>query len=697
MNTINHSKVQVTCRPCPPEEFAGRFAERTQLIDIMRLAIQQGQTILITGARGSGKTSFLDWAEYEIQNKPGGLESPAIKIEFPETPGMILTSYKKILTELQGHRKFGWFKKALANSKVKKSIEVLLRILESASPLAGPAGVVIKTGAAATRGLLPGETVDDSLLPSSFLTTLRSLSGELKNNQILTLLYDEVQWSSEPDLHLLKYLIRNLPPRIVLIISFRLETKSMAKYIELRQELDRFDYAEIRLSGMKADEIKDFAMLRYGLSIDDQTTEFLILNLDDPLCLVSCFNLLQRSNRELNLVNVQEILPDAVDPARAIYSELDQKWKDRLNSLCVLHPPLPLSLIACMLKIENTTITRLQDELNQSIVFRRLEREAYDFAHHSLREYKRNELPESVMIQLHVQAARCFEVMGDTAPDEWLVDISLAEHLFLGQEYEKALELNLRLGGLLYDRFDYDSALQLTERAKTCAEKTNDKIMLTGALHQKGMILQSTYKFRDSLAAYNKSLEIEQEIGDRAGEASTLHQIGRVYQLTNRFEEALENYNKSLEIKREIGNRAGEASTLHQIGRVYEETNRFEEALENYNKSLEIEQEIGDRAGEAQTLHQIGMVYEETNRFEEALENYNKSLEIKREIGNRAYEAQTLHQIGRVYEETNRFEEALENYNKSLEMEREIGNKSGEAISVQTIKTLKEKMQKNQN
>jgi predicted AAA+ superfamily ATPase len=111
MNTRNHGKVQVSYGPCPPEEFAGRFAERTKLIDIMPMAIPQGQTILITGARGSGKTSFIDWAEYEIQNKSGGLESPAIKIDFLETPGMIFTSYKDLLTELMGHRKFGWFKK----------------------------------------------------------------------------------------------------------------------------------------------------------------------------------------------------------------------------------------------------------------------------------------------------------------------------------------------------------------------------------------------------------------------------------------------------------------------------------------------------------------------------------------------------------------------------------------------------------
>ncbi len=82
MNSRNHGKVQVSYGPCPPGEFAGRFTERTKLIDIMPLSIPQGQTILISGARGSGKTSFLDWAEYDVQNKPGRLESPAIKIEY---------------------------------------------------------------------------------------------------------------------------------------------------------------------------------------------------------------------------------------------------------------------------------------------------------------------------------------------------------------------------------------------------------------------------------------------------------------------------------------------------------------------------------------------------------------------------------------------------------------------------------------
>ncbi len=75
--------------------------------------------VMLSGARGSGKTSFIEWAEYEIQNKPE-LKSPAIKKAFLETPGMIFTTYRDLLTDLKGHQKFGWFKKTLGNPKVKK-------------------------------------------------------------------------------------------------------------------------------------------------------------------------------------------------------------------------------------------------------------------------------------------------------------------------------------------------------------------------------------------------------------------------------------------------------------------------------------------------------------------------------------------------------------------------------------------------
>ncbi len=616
ISRMNNNRTQVSYGPCPPHEFAGRSDERKGLLEALSQAKHRGQFVMVSGARGSGKTSFVDWAECMVQNEKGGLGTPAIKKYFLETPGMVFTTYRDLLADLKGYRGYGWFRKVLASPRVAKSIGVALDVLERASSLAGPAKVGVDLGTTISRGFLPGKTVEYSQLLSSLISVLNALSDELtKKNRILVILVDDVQWSSEPDFRLMKDLIRNLPRAIACVASFRLETESMMMYVELRGELDRYGHAEIRLSGMSPEEVKDLARLRYRVAIDNSVAEFLSMNVGDPFCLVSCFNLLQERGFNLppSLSDVEKILPEAIDPVRCIYSELDELWKDRLDSLCVLRPPLSLSLIACMLRTEEKRMARLQDELNQSVLFRNLEKEFYEFAHPSLREFRRKELPEGVLTRLHAQAAKCLETLKGRFPEE-SKDISLAEHYFFGQEHEKALDLNLQLGDRLYDLFDYGLALELTERAGTCAEETNDKDKLAHSFHQKGTILHSMFRFPDSLDAYNQCLEIAREIGNRAGEASTLHQIGIVYESTNHPEQALDAYNQSLEIEREIGDRAGEASTLHQIGMVYQSTNHPEQALDFYNQSLEIERETGNRAGEEISLQTIRALEEEMSR-----------------------------------------------------------------------------------
>jgi predicted NACHT family NTPase len=94
MNSDKKTKAPVSYTPCPPEEFAGREKEKKKLLEILEGVKDQGQVIMVSGARGSGKSSFLNWAQYEIENKPGDSKSPAVKKKFLETPGMIFTTYK---------------------------------------------------------------------------------------------------------------------------------------------------------------------------------------------------------------------------------------------------------------------------------------------------------------------------------------------------------------------------------------------------------------------------------------------------------------------------------------------------------------------------------------------------------------------------------------------------------------------------
>lgn len=408
MSQSHSQRGEISFGPCPPDEFSGRVDERKTLLEALQEAKDHGQVVMISGRRGSGKSSFLNWAENNIQNEADGSDCSAIRKEFYETAGMVFVTYRELFTDLKGHQKFGWFRKSLNDSKVRKSIELALGILEKMSSLAGPASIGVDAGVAAARGLLPSENVDYTQLFSSFLQIFRGLSEKMaEKDRFLAILLDDIQWSSVPDFQLIKDLIKNLPTHIVLIIAFRVEAENEKKYAELQGEIYRYGYKEIRLGGMTAEAVKEFALRRYKLTIDEPTADFLSQKIGDPLCLVGCFNLLQKRNLAPSLKSFKEILPQALDSARCIYTGLDPKWQSRVNSLRILHPPLLLSVISCMLKEHDLVV--LQDELDQSLVFRRLETELYDFAHPSLREYRRKELPQSAVKMLHSQAAKCLE------------------------------------------------------------------------------------------------------------------------------------------------------------------------------------------------------------------------------------------------------------------------------------------------
>jgi tetratricopeptide (TPR) repeat protein len=646
----------------------------------------RGQVISISGAVGSGKSSLLRWAAEEIQ-KSGGHENLAITKEFYETPGMAFKIYRDLLKDLQSHTKGGRFRAIIGNDEVMESLNAALTLLEAFTSVTEPVGAFTRLAKVITGAVTPPQKVEYEHILSSILTVFQKISVELKkNDRFITILLDDVQWSSEPDLRLLKDLIRNIPQNIAFLLAYRREDKTNQMYEELMGELNRWDQTEIPLYRLDSAGIKDFAARRYSLALDDSSARYLERKVGDPFSLVTCFNLLQKNGLSPNINNLDTILPEALEkPARSFLSGLDQPSRDRVNLLCILEPPTPFSVIACITGTKPQEAARLQSDLDNSIVFRRIEHGLYDFGHSSLREYCRRELPEIQELELHKQAMKCFENLLDKLPDKQYAFLSLAEHAFYGEDYQTAFDLNFALEEGAYEHYDYSTALELMKRAKLSAERLHDRDKLAATYHHLGMVFQALYKHSEALDNYTQSLKIKRELGNRDGEAGTLHQIGRVYQVTHRYDKALDYHTQSLTIKRELGNRGDETRILHQIGMVHEETYRYDEALDCYTQSLAIEREIGDRDTEAGTLHQIGTVYQAMHRYDEALDWYNQSLAIRRKLGDQEGEANTLHQIGMVHEETYRYDEALDCYNLSLTIEREIGNRGDEAGTLHQI------------
>lgn len=676
----------VSPSPCPPEEFSGRYREREDILNILSCVKNRGQVILISGAVGSGKSSLLRWAAEEIQ-KSGGHENLAITKEFYETLGMVFKIYRDLLKDLQSRTKGGRFRAIIGSNEVIMSLNAALDLLETFAPATEPVGTLSRILKIIKRAAASPQEAEHEHVLSSILDVFQKISVELKkNDRFIAILLDDVQWSSEPDFRLLKDLIRNIPPNIALLLTFRREDKTNQMYEELMGLLNRWDQTEIPLYRLESAEIMDFAARRYNLSLDESAARYLEQKVGDPFSLVVCFNLLQKKGLNPSVYTLEMILPEALEkPAKSFLSGLDQSSRDRINQLCILIPPIPFSVIACITGTQPQDEARLQSDLDNSIVFRRIEHGLYDFGHSSLREYCRHELPEIQKVELHKKAAKCFENLLDNLPDEQYAALSLAEHTFYGEDYQAALDLNFALGELAYAHYDYLNALELMGRAKISVEKLNDRDMLAATYHHLGIVFQALYKYSVALECYTQSLTIARELGNRGGEATTLHQIGTVYQAMQRYDEALDYYNQSLAIRRKLGDRDGEAGTLHQIGIVYQVMHRYVEVLDYYNQSLAIMRELGNRDGEATSLHQIGTVYQAMHQYVVALDHYNQSLAIVRELGNRNGEARTLHQIGMVHEEEDRYDEALDYYNQSLAIARELGNRGDEAGTLHQI------------
>ncbi|MCR9245172.1 MAG: tetratricopeptide repeat protein, partial [bacterium] len=96
-----------------------------------------------------------------------------------------------------------------------------------------------------------------------------------------------------------------------------------------------------------------------------------------------------------------------------------------------------------------------------------------------------------------------------------------------------------------------------------------------------------------ALAWYQKSLQIEEQLGNRAGIASSYHQLGMVSELRGDYDAALAWYQKSLQIEEQLGNRAGIALSSGQLGLLFLAQEQPREAVRWAVRSLAILAELG--------------------------------------------------------------------------------------------------------
>ncbi|MDV2482324.1 ATP-binding protein [Methanoculleus sp. Wushi-C6] len=484
MDEVQQQTVGVSYAPCPPEEFCGRVEERERLGAMLAGAGERGQAVMISGPPGIGKSSLVNRLAYDVRELPGGLQSPVLRAEVFDLPGMIFSAFRGLVGDLARCAASGRFKETLDHEGIREAIRYADDVLEKYAAPVEPVGLLSKSGEEVIGIFARSPEVGYDRVRQAFLELLRELGRRASGTgRVAAVLLEDVHLASALDRRLLGDIAHDLPAGILL--AFTCRTGDGAGRFE---EIGAPDLVELPLQGMRGDEIRELARRRFGLAIDEAAADLLEAASSDPFSLMACFNALRRRDLAPTAETIADLLAGAPDPAALAFATLSGPYCAWAENLCVLHPPFPVPVMACMLDPEGTGPALVTERLQESGIFRRLPGGEYAFAHPLLQEHCRHALSADAKIALNARAAGCFERSMHRLSGRLHVLLSLACHFFHARDHAKAADLNLELGLRFYHREDYGTALVMTERAVASAEHLGDDALLSAARRQQDLV-----------------------------------------------------------------------------------------------------------------------------------------------------------------------------------------------------------------
>jgi len=153
-------------------------------------------------------------------------------------------------------------------------------------------------------------------------------------------------------------------------------------------------------------------------------------------------------------------------------------------------------------------------------------------------------------------------------------------------------------------------------------------------LNSLGGVLQRQGRFPEAVDAFQRSYELEVELGNEPGQAKALTSLGGVYQRQGKLDESITFLKNGLGIEEKLGNKRGQAMIHNSLGVVYQSRRIFENALTSFQQSYKMLVELDDVRGQAMVLLGLGKSYLELGKTELAISSLVDSFEIDESLRN---------------------------------------------------------------
>ena len=678
-------------RPASPRAVAGSLLERLRIdnaddagrgaltgrdaeIALLRgklvsAASGEGQTVLVTGESGIGKTHVLLQVLREAREK--GCASFMGRCLFQERglPYHPLAEAFRTLFAADG-----------------------ARLLEELSVDARTRGIDITGRLPSIRAFLrlspdPVSLQGKEQLWDAVYTLLRTLASI----QPVVLLIDDLQWADRETIDLFAFLARNTVRDAVLLGgAYRNEPSPAEQALDtahlrgmVRQLRIDITAAEIALPRLP--EPASAALIRRILGTGEidraveqrvfAATEGNPLFISELISLMRAKGTLAGADNRWRLAGGGEApIPERVrDVITQRLGALESDDRELLEAASCDGDQFDSATVASCLQAERVPVLRRLQGIEQGHALVHFSGGKYRFDHPLVRQVLYAGMLPELRGEYHRLIAAQL-IAGDAGGSSTASRI--AHHLLQSFQESSALEYLLRAGNHARDLFAVDEAAAHYEKAEEIharlpGERPEVRLNLLDGL---GDIALARGKTREALGRYAAAAELAEREGDHAREIESLTKSAACLRILGETEQALARAARATDLARRRGDRRGEAGSLHAAASVHTARGEYDRTILRSGEALAIAQECAFPRLAAMNLAEMGLAAMHTGDYRMALQWLNEARSLQDYAGDRRGLAGTLNALALVTHRLARYEEALAYAESSVEIKRSIGD-----------------------
>jgi len=654
--------------------FIGRDREFKKLIHHFNLMTHsQGQTIILKGEAGVGKTRLSDrLRSYVTHRNSWTLYGACLYQEGMDAYLPFIDSLRNFFSKESHQLPFAEREKL--KNLVRERVPLLLQFTERFTTSFGSQD----PQNAAEDKLNHGNLFDGIYLLISYLSSLRPI----------LLIIDDLQWADEASLRLFHYLSRQVSSNKVLLMGItrtdRYDLQQNGKptpAVDMLSRLRRDGTGEEielrRLNRPECDQLVEESLGR-TLFTEDFLDRLHRETKGNPFFVLETLKLLQEDETIYLKNDVwhdrQDVfkfnVPNKVEDVfiRQI-SELNDEEREILQIAAVIGYKFDPSLISQLLEIPKLRLLKILHQIETELKLISSTEKEFAFEHPMLRDLLYGEISKALRTEYHLMISKELEKMYDGQYGSLIGDV--AQHFYLGGDYKSAIPLLFQGGIRAFKISAYREASLFFEDFLKAMEKDNSDfpkdISSTDFYFNLGICYEEINYWDQSLAAYQKMLEVHQRENNAEGIIQALLRIGRLHYKSGKLDLAIKYYEDCLEKLEKHPVENMHSRIYNNMGAIYFQKEDFEQAREYFSKTIDsVDNEYGE-FDRAHAYTNLGIISNVFGEHDNALKHYFTAIDIYHGKGDYEREARVFHNIGMTYSDMGEWDESLKAFQKCLD------------------------------